>query len=461
MTRPTLLVEFALGGNGPGAASYFQLDSTDKGKLDINWIAETGTPGTASPTWFTLDDTARGKLDTAMLAGDALGQGFWVDATNYVQHVATRRGRRRLTEAFATGTATITLENNDRRFDPYNATGPYAANGVSSLRARVPCRISATYAGTRYALFAGFVDEWAPDYSEPSQGTCTVTVSDGFKVLAGYDPPALGSAVGAGELSGARINRVLDNAGWPTVDRRIDTGNSAMQGTTLAANTLSELKLVADSERGDLLIGTDGAVLFRERHARNERSASINSQATFGDNPGELEYAAITKPVNDELIRNAANIARVGGTSQAAGSDSSQASYLSRTYTRTDLIVTTDAEALEHARWIIRQFADQEQRVEQIALDPDGIDTATDPTADLWPQVCGRQIGDRVTVKHRPLGGALFTGDCWIEGVTHDISPLQFGKWVTKFDLSDASRSNALVADHATLGKLDLNVLTY
>ena len=461
MTRPTLSVEFALGGNGPGAASYFTLDNTDKGVLDQNWLAPTSSPGVASPVWFTLDDTGRGKLDTGMLAGDALGAGFWVDASSYVRQIQTRRGRRRLTEAFATGTATIVLENNDRRFDPFNTAGPYAANGVSNLRSRVPCRIAATYAGTRFPLFAGFVDEWSPDYSEPGQGACTVTVSDGFKILAGYDPPGLASAVGAGELSGARINRILDNAGWPTVDRRIDTGVSPMQGTTLAANALSELKLVADSERGDLLIDTDGAVLFRERHARFERAASNTSQAIFGDAAGELEFADCSQPVNDELIKNVANIARAGGSSQAAGSDSSQALYLKRTYTRTDLIVTTDAEALEYARWIIRQFADQEQRVEQIALDPDGIDTVSDPAADLWPHVCGRQIGDRITVNRRPLGGSLFTAECWIEGISHDIGPLQSGKWTTKFDLSDASRSNAFLLDHAELGQLDVNVLAY
>ena len=459
--RPTLTVEFALGGNGPGAASYFQLDSTDKGVLDRNWIAPTSTPGTPSPVWFTLDDTSRGKLDVGMLAGDALGQGFWVDVSTQVTQCSVRRGRRRLTETFSTGTATIVLDNNDRRFDPYNLVGPYAANGASNLRSRVPCRISATYGGTRYPTFYGFVDEWNPAYQEPGTGTCTVTVSDAFKVLANFDPIALGSPVGAGELSGARINRILDAAGWPTVDRRIDTGDSPMQGTVLSQNALTELKLTADSERGDLLVDTDGAILFRERHARFERAASNTSQAIFGDAPGELEFADCSQPVNDELIKNVANIARVGGVSQTAGSDASQAQFMQSTFTRTDLIVTTDAEALEYARWIIRQFADQDKRVEQITLDPDGIDTSTDPGADLWPHVCGRQIGDRITVNRRPLGGTLFTAECWIEGISHDIGPLQSGQWTTKFDLSDASRSTAFLLDHAELGQLDVNVLAY
>ena len=459
--RPTLTVEFALGGNGPGAASYFQLDSTDKGVLDQNWLAPTSTPGTPSPVWFTLDDVARGKLDVGMLAGDALGQGFWVDVSTQVTQCSVRRGRRRLTETFSTGTATLTLDNNDRRFDPYNLVGPYAANGATNLRSRVPCRISATYAGVRYPIFYGFVDEWNPDYQEPGTGTCTVTVSDAFKVLAEFDPVALGSPVGAGELSGARINRILDNAGWPTVDRRIDTGDSPMQGTVLSQNALTELKLVADSERGDLLVDADGTILFRERHARFERAASNTAQAIFGDATGELEFADCLQPVNDELIKNVANVARVGGVSQTDGSDLSRVQFFPKTFTRTDLLITTDAEALEYARWIIRQFADQDKRVEQITLDPDGIDTSTDPGADLWPQVCGRQIGDRITVKRRPLGGSLFTAECWIEGIQHDIAPLQSGGWITKFDLSDASRSNAFVLDHSALGQLDRNVLAY
>lgn len=134
---------------------------------------------------------------------------------------------------------------------------------------------------------------------------------------------------------------------------------------------------------------------------------------------------------------------------------------MKRTFNRTDLIVTTDAEAAEYARWIIRQFADQDQRVEQITLDPDGIDTVSAPAADLWPQVVGRQIGDRITVRRRPLGGTMFETECWIEGVSHDIAPIETGKWVTKFDLSDATRSAAFVLDHTDLGQLDQLVLAY
>ena len=461
MTRPTLQVEFALGGTGPGVASYFTLDSTDIGRLDQNWIAPSSSPAPASPLWSTLDDPTRGQLDHAMLGGDALGTGYWVDVASFATGVSIRRGRRRLTDSFSTGTATITLDNSDRRFDPFNLVGPYAAAGVSNLRPMVPCRISATYAGVRWPIFYGFVDEWDPEYSEPAAGSCTVTVSDAFKVLANNDPLGLVTPVGGNELSGARINRILDAAGWPTADRRIDGGDSQLQATTLAQNILTELKLTADSERGELLVDADGAVLFRERHARMERSASINVQAVFGDAAGELEFSACSQPVNDELIRNAAQVTRVGGTAQVAGSDASQTQFLKRTFNRTDLIVTTDAEAGEYARWIIRQFADQDKRVEQITLDPDGIDTVSDPTADLWPQVVGRQIGDRITVRRRPLGGTMFETECWIEGVSHDIAPIETGKWVTKFDLSDATRSAAFVLDHTDLGQLDQLVLAY
>ncbi len=458
MVRPVLSVEFALGSTGPGVSSYLRLDDPDKGKLDQNWLAPNASPTPPSPNWFTLDDSLHGRLDQAMLPGDSLGAGWWIDVSSQVMRLSVRRGRRRLLDDYQTGTATLTLKNDDLRFDPFNLAGPYAAAGASNLRPMLPCRVAATYAGTRYPLFYGYVDRWAPEYSEPGTGICTVTVSDGFKQLANYDPSALASPVGAGELSGARIHRILDNAGWPTSDRRIDAGDTVLQGTTLAANTLSELKLTAATERGDLLIDTDGALLFRERHARNERSESINVQAVFGDGTGEIECSNIEQPVDDELIRNEANVARVGGASQTAGSDISQATYLKRSWTRTDLIHTTDAESLEYARWIIRQFAQQEKRIEQITLEPDGFDGTPDP----WSHVVGRAIGDRVTVNRRPLNGTMFSADCWIEGILHDISPIEAGgKWVTKFDLSDASRSSALVLDHASLGQLDQNVLAY
>lgn len=457
MSRPTLSVEFALGGNGPGAASYFILDNPDKGVLDRNWLAPSASPPAPSATWLTLDDPSRGRLDVGQLAGDALDAGFWVDVGDWCTSMSTRRGRRRLIEGFSTGTATITLRNDDRRFDPENLVGPYAAAGVSNLRTRVPCRISATYAGTRYPIFAGYVDKWDPRYNEPGTGVCVVTVSDAFKILGGIDPVEQ-SAQGAGELSGARINRILDNAGFPSADRAIDAGNSAMQATTLATNVLTELKLVAESERGQFYVDSSGQVAFRERHARFERSRSVNVQGIFGDAAGELDYSSISAPIDDELIVNQANIARSGGVSQSWGSDASRTQYLLSTYTRTNLTFTTDAEAAEYARWIIRQFADQDRRVEQVTIEPDGMDGGADP----WPILLGAEIGDRYQVRRRPLNSTPIDADCWVEGVSHDIGAINAGgRWVTKFDFSDASRSNAFLLDHAELGQLDVNVLAY
>lgn len=129
-------------------------------------------------------------LNFDTLGGSAvLGSGIeFVDVSPYVRSVSTRRGRQRSTEQFATGTATVVLDNRDARFDPLNLTGPYSAGGVSGVVPMRPVRISAIYNGVTYRLFTGFIDTWTFNY-EPglTDGTATIACSDGLKLLASSD----------------------------------------------------------------------------------------------------------------------------------------------------------------------------------------------------------------------------------------------------------------------------------
>lgn len=59
--------------------------------------------------------------------GSTLSSITWTDVTEYVQGVSIQRGRSNELDDFSTGSATIVLENNDRRFDPEYAAGPTMA----------------------------------------------------------------------------------------------------------------------------------------------------------------------------------------------------------------------------------------------------------------------------------------------------------------------------------------------
>ena len=80
----------------------------------------------------------------------------WTDVTNKVDALSCSRGRNYELGKTEAGTATITLRNLDGRFDPSNTTSPYYPY-VLPYR---PIRISATYLGTTYRLWYGFIERW-------------------------------------------------------------------------------------------------------------------------------------------------------------------------------------------------------------------------------------------------------------------------------------------------------------
>ena len=97
-----------------------------------------------------------------------------------------------------------------------------------------------------------------------------------------------------------------------------------------------------------------------------------------------------------------------------------------------------------------------EDRFESLTIDP-----LADPV-NLWPQVLGREIGDRIQVWTRPAGvGSPVTKDCFIAGIAHTWDSVS-SAWSTTWTLADASKYGSfLTLDNPTLGKLDANALAF
>jgi hypothetical protein len=111
--------------------------------------------------------------------------GTWTDVTAYAVSVGTRRGRNRESGAFETGRMVFTLRNDDRRFDPDHAAGPY----YGKLRPNRRVRFRATYTLT-FPIFQGYLDRITQNYGGPNDATATFEVSDMFKLLNRVELPA-------------------------------------------------------------------------------------------------------------------------------------------------------------------------------------------------------------------------------------------------------------------------------
>ena len=398
-----------------------------------------------------LGDAVYGKLDTGRLAAT----GIFTDVADWFRGASVTRGVSRFEGVYGraeAGTMTVALANEDRRFDPTNLAGPYVAAGATQVKAGRPVRFRAAWAGVTYDLFRGFVNEPRLTYTNPSVATTTISATDGTEVLSNYDQNA-GPIVGTGEDTGARINRVADNAGWPTADRNIAVGATTVQGTDLSANAWAEIVLTSDTELGEIYFEVDGKLTFRNRHAVSTETRSNTAQATFGDGAGELGFTDIVLATDLTQTKNIVRVTRVGGTQQVFEDLSSQAEYRRRTWQRSDLLHRTDTEVADYGRHVLFLSKDNELRIDSIAVDP-----RADPDR-LFPQVLGRRLGDRVTVRFTPPGGGTrISRDVFIRGIAHQIG---LATWSTRFTFQDATKFAFFVLDNATLGRLDANALAY
>ena len=292
----------------------------------------------------------------------------------------------------------------------------------------------------RYRLFTGFIESW-PQRWPLKLATAVVPIhaTDGFKAL---NLVPLSTSYSS-ELSSTRITNVLDTASWLAADRLISTGQTTLQASTLASvSALQHLQDVAQSENGRLFIDGSGRLVFQDRHTPLKPPYDV-SQATYGDAAGELDYTELTLSFDDSVLYTDVRVTRTGGAEQIASSAAAIATYLRRSISKTGLLMTTDSEAESAAYYLFGRYSIVGVRIEAITISPERDATTQ------YPQVLGREIGDRITIKRRPPGGGnVLTQDAIIEGIEHtaDIS----GFWKTVWRLSPAEASAYWQVESAT-----------
>lgn len=388
----------------------------------------------------------------------------WTDVTTYVDFnpgFSIDRGRSRELDRFGTGTASFNLCNDDRRFDPSYAAGPYYGN----LKPNVPVRIRAVYNTQTFDLFRGFVDGWPQQFGRANAtSTVSISASDAFKLLNSLDVSVgfftldsatlgvldVGRLGGEGftteQQSGERVHAILDLATWPDLYRDIETGATLVQAQDPGNDALSALQLVEQSEDGFLYVEADGDVTFVGRHARQSLTRMSTSQVTFSDN-GDRPYDDLTYLWDDQLIYNDVRRTRAGGTEQAAEDSASIGSYFRRSHSQTGLLMTSDEEARDLATVFLERYRDPVLRIDDLELDPNNN------VGLMWPQVLGRRILDRITVERTPQGiGSPITQDLLIQGIKHSYAMF---KWTTTLYVTPADGFSFFTLDSASLGVLD------
>jgi hypothetical protein len=422
-------------------------------------VIDIGFTGPAAGNVFTVGDPILGRVGMVPIGAEDV----WTTIpARCIRSWSAKRGAGQgdnPTLRYDPGTISVVLNDGDRRFDPENLLGPYVSAGVSQVLPEVRVRARAVWGGASYPLFRGFADDFKPTYDGGFWTLSTVVATDATKVFAAFDRQPIGP-VGAGEATGARIGRILDQSGWPATDRVIATGDTTLQATDLSGNQLAELQLVQDTEQGEFYVDGQGWAVFRNRRAALTDPRSNTSQCTFGDGgfaaTGEVPYADVEMSTPGDTIVNVINVQRVGGAEQLVEDAVSKARYQPKTHSRSDLLMETDDAALQWAAWLRYQYSTPARRFSKIMFN----NPRPDVESTFWPALLGLRFGDRITVKLRPAGGgAPIVKDCFVRGVEHNQP--DSAVWTSALILQDADRYAFFRVGDPILGRVGYNAVSY
>jgi hypothetical protein len=277
-----------------------------------------------------------GILGTNVLADSAA---VIVDVSNQIDKIETARGRNPLSDQFQTGTLSLRIIDQNGDFNPQNTSSPY----YTYLTPMKKVQITATYNSITYPIFSGFITSYTTVYPKESENVTYTTIQavDAFRLAYNAQISNVAGS-SAGDLSGTRINQILDEIDWPQSMRDIDTGLTTLQDDPGTARTaLAALETVTQSEYGAFYVDADGEFVFQDR------SVTVGSIAAtptvFADDGSGIEYKNVAWILNDTLIFNKATITRVGGTAQVATNQASIDKYFLHSYNLVGLKLLLDA----------------------------------------------------------------------------------------------------------------------
>ena len=387
----------------------------------------------------------QGILDTNILADAA---SVIVDVSNVVDSIQTKRGRNPQADQFQTGTLTMRIVDQNGDFNPQNGSSPYA--GLLTPMRKV--QISATYGATTYPIFAGFITSYTTSTPKNALDVVytTITAVDAFRLAQNAQISTV-AGTSAGQLSGTRINALLDAIDWPASMRDVDAGLTTMQADPGTARTsLAAMQTVETSEYGALYVDAAGSFVFQDRSVTAGSTGA--TPTVFNDNGTDISYFDAVWRLDDTLVYNSASITRTGGTAQTAINQPSIDKYFIHSYNQQNLLMQTDAVALDYAQAYVASRAETSIRCDAIQLDlyTDNYNLGIIAALDL-------DYFDPVTITTNQPGGSTLTKTLQVFGVAQSITP---NSWKTTLTTLEPI-IDGFILDSSIYGLLDSGVLSY
>jgi hypothetical protein len=358
---------------------------------------------------FTIGDPINGVIGVSQFASSEVPEPV-IDLSSQTRKITIQRGRNIMRDTYEAGTCTVRVIDQDGAFNPQNPASPYFGY-LTPLR---KIRVAATTPTTQSFLFSGYVTDYKYTYPQGQElGYVDITCSDAFRLFAMANVTTVASAT-AGQTTGTRIDKILDQVDFPSSMRVVDTGSTTVQADPATTRTsLQAIQVAEFTEQGAFFVRADGEVEFKDRSdvVGSLAPAPIEFNQTTG-----IPYADLRFAFDDKLIINNVTMKRVGGTTVSASNAASVAKYFPHGMNVENLIAQTDAQVQDIASIYCQTRAETTIRIDAMTVDLLDPNVPTDT-------MIGLEYFDNVKITNVQPDSSVIVKTLQVQGLAWDITP--------------------------------------
>lgn len=365
---------------------------------------------------------------------DSTFNGTYDNVSTRLADATVSRGRDNNLDVLLAGNANIDLRDPTGIYNPENTAGPLYGQLEDRLH---PVKLTATYAGTTYGLFYGWVRKfhWQP------QGRRGITQLECVDLFYWLDRARPVIASTGATTTGAAIGKILDAVGATDPGmRNLSVGDNIPDFSADGSKSGLELiRALLDAERGLFYIDGSGVATYVSRIAR----ITAASLATIADKMSDLQPGVDTDQAYTRIT-----VVRTQSGYKAIAYDSvgvSKWGYNDLPEIDTAYLLS-DAQTDQLSIWVLNQNLSARPPVRDFQLD--------NREAALLTQLLARKLVDRVTVTDSRGGN---NGDFYIDRADHSING-RSGRHACRWLLSKRSGPAPFVIGTSTLSGGDVLV---
>jgi hypothetical protein len=252
----------------------------------------------------------------------------------------------------------------------------------------------------------------------------------------------------AGQTTGTRIDKILDQVDFPSSMRLIDTGSTTVQADPATTrSSLAAIQVAEFTEQGAFYLRADGEVDFKDR------ASVVGSLATtpiqFNQTTG-IPYANLKFSFDDKLIINSATMKRVGGTTVSSSDVDSIAKYFPHGMNVENLIAQTDAQVQDIADIYVATRKETTIRIDAMTIDLLDPNVPTDT-------IIGLEYFDNVEITNVQPDSSTIVKTLQVQGLAWDITPNSMKCTVTTLE----PIVEGLIVGNANYGIIGQSIMGY